>query len=132
MSVVHAQHPWRPTLRVLFPDILGVLLTALISVGVVIATPLKGKLGFAIALVFSALVVSWIINFARKDRKAAFNAVTSILIYMTGTFLVIPVASILIEIVLKGFPGLTFSMFAHDMSVTAADAPPNEGGLLVF
>jgi phosphate transport system permease protein len=130
MTIASPKHPWRPTGKTLLPDFLGILLTIFISFGIIKLTPLSGKLGFAVSLVLTSLVVSGAINYFRRDRKAAFNAVTSVLIYITGTFLIVPVISILIEIIVKGAPGLTWTMFLNDMSVTSADAPANEGGLL--
>ena len=130
MTIATPKHPWRPSLKTVYPDLIGIALTVLISILIISFTPLNGKLGFVVTLVFVSMVVSGIINYLRRDKKAAFNAVTTVLIYITGTFLIIPVASILLEIIMKGFPGLTWTMFTNDMSVTSADAPANEGGLL--
>ena len=130
MTTAAPKHPWRLTPKDLVPDFIGILLTVLISFLIISFTPLNGKLGFVVALLFTAMVVSGVVNYIRRDRKAAFNAVTSVLIYITGTFLIIPVGSILLEIIAKGVPGLNWTMFIHDMSVSSADAPANEGGLL--
>lgn len=130
MTIAAPKHPWRPTPKDLVPDFIGVLLTVLISFLIIAFSPLSGKLGFVVSLLFTAMVVSGVVNYIRRDRKAAFNAVTSVLIYITGTFLIIPVGSILLEIIAKGIPGLNWTMFVNDMSVTSADAPSNEGGLL--
>ena len=130
MKTIEPQRPWRPSGKQLLPDFIGILITIFATLIIVSATPLKGKLGFSIVLVFIAMLVSGLINLIRRDRKAAFNAVTSVFIYVTGTFLLIPVISIIFEILARGIPGLSFSMFLNDMSVTSADAPASEGGLL--
>lgn len=130
MSNLTPQKPWQPTAKQLVPDLLGIIFTVIVTFAILAVSPLKGKLGFAIVLFFAAMVVSGAINLIRRDRKAAFNAVTTVLIYVTGTFLIIPVTSIIFEIIARGFPGLSFGMFVHDMSVTSADAAANEGGLL--
>ena len=114
----------------MLPDFIGIIFTAFISLVIINFSPLSGKLGFSIVLVLTAMVVSGLINLVRRDKKAAFNAVTTVLIYVTGTFLIIPVFSIVFEIIVRGVPGLSFGMFANDMSVTSADAAANEGGLL--
>ena len=130
MTSIAPQKPWRPSTKQMLPDFIGIIFTALISLAIIKVSPLSGKLGFSIVLVLTAMVVSGLINLVRRDKKAAFNAVTTVLIYVTGTFLIIPVFSIVFEIIARGVPGLSLGMFANDMSVTSADAAANEGGLL--
>ena len=64
------------------------------------------------------------------DRKGVTNAIAALFISALGILLLLPVISILIEILIRGIPGLNPGLFAHDMSVTSADAPATEGGLL--
>ncbi len=122
--------PWRPTFRRAIPEIIGAIATVGIAFVIVGYSPLKGKLGFVGALFVVAIIVSGVMTGIRRDRKAAFNSISTIFVYVAGIFVIAPLASILYEIVSRGIGGLSFGIFTADMSVTASDAPLNEGGLL--
>ncbi len=130
MTTVTPKKPWRPKLRDLLPEIFGAIFTAFSTLVVVAVTPLKGKLGFSIALFIMAIITSASISWIRKDRKAALNSVSTVFVYVAAAFVIIPLASLLFEIIRKGAPGLSFGIFTRDMSLASADSPLNEGGLL--
>lgn len=127
---VKPQRPWRPTFNSLIPDILGALFTAVATLVIVGFTPLKGKLGFVIVLILMAITTTSIISLIRKDRKAALNSTSTVLVYVAAAFVIVPLASILWEIISKGATGVSLNIFSNDMSATASDAPLTEGGLL--
>ena len=127
---VKPQRPWRPTFNSLIPDILGALFTAVATLVIVGVTPLKGKLGFVIVLILMAIATTSIISWIRKDRKAALNSTSTVLVYVAAAFVIVPLASILWEIFTKGATGVSLNIFSNDMSATASDAPLSEGGLL--
>jgi phosphate transport system permease protein len=77
-----------------------------------------------------ALVASAAISGIRRDRKAALNSVSTVMVYVAGMFVIFPLGSILFEIIKRGIGGLSLGIFTTDMAVTASDAPLNEGGLL--
>lgn len=124
------EKPWRPTFKRVLPDLFGALLTAASTVLIVAVTPLKGKLGFSLTLIAMALVFSVLISGVRKDKKAAFNSVSTVFVYIAATFVLIPLFSILYEIYSRGVGALTWGIFTKDMSLSSADAPVSEGGLL--
>ena len=130
MTTVTPKKPWRPKLRDLLPEIFGTFFTAFSTLAVVAVTPLKGKLGFSIALFIMAIITSASLSWIRKDRKAALNSVSTVFVYVAAAFVIIPLASLLFEIIRKGAPGLSFGIFTRDMSLASADSPLNEGGLL--
>ena len=130
MTTVTPNKPWRPKFRNLLPEVFGALFTAFSTLAVVAVTPLKGKLGFSIALIIMAIISSASISWIRKDRKAALNSVSTVFVYVAAAFVIIPLASLLFEIIRKGAPGLSFGIFTRDMSLASADSPLNEGGLL--
>ena len=130
MTTVTPKKPWRPKHRDLLPEIFGAFFTAFSTLVVVAVTPLKGKLGFSIALFIMAIITSASISWIRKDRKAALNSVSTVFVYVAAAFVIIPLASLLFEIIRKGAPGLSFGIFTRDMSLASADSPLNEGGLL--
>jgi hypothetical protein len=63
--------PWKPSLRKLWPEFLGVLITLLATFAIVGVTPLKGKLGFVLTLIVVAAITSAVVSWIQKDRKAA-------------------------------------------------------------
>jgi phosphate transport system permease protein len=122
--------PWGVNFKESVPDLVGAIATLLITFAIVAYSPLKGKLGFVITLLIVATVVTSAISGIRRDRKAAFNSVSTVLIYVAGLFVIIPLASIVYEIVKRGIGGLSWGIFTTDMAVTATDSPLYEGGLL--
>ena len=114
----------------MFPEIFGAFFTAFATLAIVAITPLKGRLGFSVTLigvaVFTAATVSWL----RRDRKAALNSVSTVFVYVAAAFVIIPLSSLLFEIIRKGVGGLSFGIFTRDMSLASADSPLTEGGLI--
>jgi len=127
---VKPQRPWQPTFKSLIPDILGALFTAVSTMAIVGVSPLKGKLGFVIVLILMAITTTSVISWIRKDRKAALNSTSTVLVYVAAAFVIVPLASILWEIFTKGATGVSLNIFSNDMAATASDAPLTEGGLI--
>jgi phosphate transport system permease protein len=122
--------PWKATPRQLLPDFLGAVIAIISSLVVVAITPLAGALGLIATFMAISIVIATSISWIRQDRKAAANSVSTVMIYFLAAFVLLPVISIIFEIVRKGAPGLSVGIFFNDMSVTSSDAPLNEGGLL--
>jgi phosphate transport system permease protein len=74
----------------------------------------------------TATVISWI----RRDRKAAINSSTTVVVYIATSFVFIALTSVIFEIIRLGAPGFSLSIFTKDLSQTASDMPLTEGGLL--
>jgi phosphate transport system permease protein len=127
---VKPARPWKLTIRSLIPDILGALFTVFGSLAIVAITPLKGKLGFALVLITLAMITATTVSWLRKDRKAAMNSRTTVLVYIAAAFVIIPLTSILYEVVSLGTAGFSLRIFTEDMSVTASETDLSEGGLL--
>jgi phosphate transport system permease protein len=127
---VKPARPWKLTVRSLIPDILGALFTVFGSLAIVAITPLKGKLGFALVLITLAMITATTVSWLRKDRKAAMNSRTTVLVYIAAAFVIIPLTSILYEVVRLGTAGFSLRIFTEDMSVTASETDLSEGGLL--
>jgi phosphate transport system permease protein len=81
-------------------------------------------------LLIVAIVTSALISGIRRDRKAALNSISTVMVYVAGMFVIFPLGSILFEIIKRGIGGLSLGIFTTDMAVTASDAPLNEGGLI--
>jgi phosphate transport system permease protein len=77
-----------------------------------------------------AIITTSLISGIKRDRKAAWNSTTTVLVYVAAAFVLIPLISLLYEIVRKGIGGFSFGIFTRDMSLSASDSPLSEGGLL--
>ena len=97
--MVKPQHPWKLTPKDLITDFFGVLFAVVSTLVIVGFSPLKGKLGFALILILMSIITSTTISGLKKDRKAAINASTTVLVYIAASFVIIALASVLFEIV---------------------------------
>jgi phosphate transport system permease protein len=122
--------PWKATPKQFLPDLLGAIGAVVASLIVVAISPMAGALGWIATFVLFSIVIASSISWIRQDRKAAANSVSTIVIYFLAAFVLLPVISIIFEIIRKGAPGLSIGLFFNDMSVTSSDAPISEGGLL--
>ncbi len=129
-TIPRPSKPWGINFKQSMPDLFGAVATLLITYAIVAYSPLKGKLGFVVTLLTVAMIMTALISGVRRDRKAAFNSISTVLVYVAGLFVVLPLGSILFEIISRGAGGLSWGMFTTDMAVTASDAPLEEGGLL--
>jgi phosphate transport system permease protein len=129
-TIPRPSKPWGINFKQSLPDLFGAVATLLITYAIVAYSPLKGKLGFVITLLIVAMIMTALVSGVRRDRKAAFNSISTVLVYVAGLFVVLPLGSILFEIISRGAGGLSWGMFTTDMAVTASDAPLEEGGLL--
>jgi phosphate transport system permease protein len=97
---------------------------------IVAISPLKGKLGFVLTLIVMAIITATVVSWVRRDRKAAMNSTTTVLVYIAAAFVIVPLISVLYEIVRLGTVGFSFGIFTDDMAETSSESPLSEGGLL--
>ncbi|CAB4676365.1 MAG: phosphate ABC transporter permease PstA [Actinobacteria bacterium] len=122
--------PWRASNRERLTDI-SIFLGAFISSYVFVAlTPMKGKLAyFAVFFIAYALFTS-IFKARQRGSAAAKDALVNSLVAIGAVVTVIPVFSILLTVLRKGLPGISFGLFTHDMALASPTDPLNNGGLL--
>jgi len=122
--------PWQASKRERALDT-GIFLAAITaSIAVVALTPMKGKLAyFTIFFIAYALLTS-VFNATQRGSAAAKDAFVNSLVAIGAIVTVIPVASILATVLKKGLPGISFSLFTHDMALATPTDPLNNGGLL--
>lgn len=130
LDLIKPQRPWKLTPKDVIPDLLGAIFTVVGTLVIVGISPLKGKLGFSLTLIFMAITTATAISWIRKDRKAAMNSTTTVLVYIASAFVILPLASVLYEIIRLGVGGFSLRIFTQDMSATASESELSEGGLL--
>ena len=130
VSVPAPRKPWQPTRKDIAITISTILLGIIAGYLAVEFSPLKGKLGFALAFIVVSSVLNTIVNVRKYGRKALSDSIATALIYTGATIVILPVASILAKTVVKGLPGLKPSIFTGTMKTASFLGPINEGGLL--
>jgi phosphate transport system permease protein len=130
LLVAKPNRPWKLTPKQVLPDLLGAVFTVASTLLIVALSPLKGKLGFAITLIFMAILTASAVSWIRRDRKAAMNSTTTVLVYIAAAFVILPLISVLYEIVRLGSVGFSLGIFTDDMAETSSESPLTEGGLL--
>ena len=130
LTAVQPGRPWKLTPKQILPDLFGAIFTVAATFAIVAISPLKGKLGFALTLIFMAIITATTISWIRRDRKAAMNSTTTVLVYIAAAFVIIPLTSVIYEIVKLGTVGFSFGIFTDDMAESSSESPLTEGGLL--
>ncbi|CAB4724223.1 MAG: phosphate ABC transporter permease PstA [Actinobacteria bacterium] len=122
--------PWKASKRERAID-LSVFITALVTSYVFVGiSAMKGKLAyFAIFFLAYALFTS-IFKARQRGSAAAKDAFINSLVAIGAIVTVIPVFSILVTVLHKGLPGISFGLFTHDMALATPTDPLNNGGLL--
>ncbi len=110
----------------------GVIYSCLLPLAIVGFSPLKGKLGFALTLIFMSIITATAVSWIRKDRKAAVNSSTTVLVYIAASFVIIALASVLYEIIRLGATQLSPRCNVHTRYVTNClrVTELTEGGLI--
>jgi phosphate transport system permease protein len=129
-TIPRPSKPWGVSFKQTLPDMVAAFVALLATYAIVAYTPLKGKLAFVIVLFLVAVIASAAISGIRRDRKAALNSISTVMVYVAGMFVILPLGSILFEIIKRGIGGLSFGIFTTDMAITSSDAPLDEGGLI--
>ena len=106
-TIPRPSKPWGLSFKQTLPDLAVAVVSVLITFAIVAYTPMKGKLAFVVVLFLVALVASAAISGIRRDRKAALNSVSTVMVYVAGLFVILPLGSILFEIIKRGIGGLS-------------------------
>ena len=131
MSVdVKPQKPWAMTPReMIYPTFL-ILLSAVATVITVIASPMNGKLAYAFLFFLFSTASLFFYKYRIRGKQAAIDSLASS-IALTGALIVFaPVVSILVTTIIKGLPGLHWTLFTNTMFSASYMDPVENGGLL--
>ena len=122
--------PWKASPKDRLRDV-ALFLIAIVGTYVVVAvTPMKGKLAyFGLFFIFYMILTAGLQWFTRGSA-AAKDAFVNSLVAIGAVVTVIPIASIIVTVVVKGSKGLHMGLLTHDMSMSAPTDPIVSGGLL--
>jgi phosphate transport system permease protein len=106
------------------------LAAALVSYLLVAVTPMKGKLAYFVIFFFASLIIDFVLSYLQRGLASAKDAVARGFVSVGMTLAVLPIFSILFEVIKRGYKGLSFGLFTHDMSLTSVNDPLGNGGLI--
>lgn len=127
---VAPQKPWRLGSKEIAANILVFVLCIVATPILLKITPLSGKLGGAFILFVLFTVTNVVLSVIRQGVNAISNAISTSLIYVATALVLLPLASILFTVVMKGKDSIKLNTFTKDMRITQPDAPFTEGGAL--
>ena len=130
MSTVKPTAPWKASKKDRLRDALIFLATAVFTFGVVEVTPLKGKLAYFFLFIISYSVATAALSFFKYGATTAKDSAIKVVIAGGALLTVLPIASILVTIIQKGYKGIKLNIFTSDMSLATPTDPLTNGGLL--
>ncbi len=124
------QTPWAvsPQQRIATGSLIA--LGAILAGIVVKTTGLSGKLGFAVSFFFFAALLIFIQQLRLRDLAAAKDSLLNSFALLGITLTLIPIASIVSTVVIRGYGGISFGIFTEDMTQASVNDPVDSGGLL--
>jgi phosphate transport system permease protein len=124
------QTPWATSIQQRL-NTAGLIMLGAVLAGVAVKTTgLSGKLGFATSFFFIASLLIFIQQLRLRDLPAAKDSLLSSFASLAIVLTLIPILSIVGTVVVKGYKGIHFGMFANDMTMASVNDPVTAGGLL--
>lgn len=130
MSNVKPTAPWKASKRDRLRDALIFIGTAIFTYIFVGVTPMKGKLAYFIVFLISYAIATGLLSFLKFGVMTAKDSAVKVVIAGGAILTVLPIASILITIIQKGYKGIKPNIFTSDMSMATSTDPLTNGGLL--
>lgn len=130
IPAVLPQKPWQasPTQRLVSSL---VLLAAIATSYILVAlTPMKGKLAYFSVFFIAFAMYDFVFHFAKRGLPAAKDALARAVIVLGIALAVFPIISILATVFMRGYKGLHWGLFTHDMKLNSVSDPISQGGLL--
>ena len=122
--------PWGTSMAQRMATASLLLLAGVLAGGAIELTGLSGKLGFAAAYFFFASLLIFVQQLRLRDLAAAKDSLLSSFALLAMTMTLIPIVSIVITVVIKGYKGIHFGMFTNDMTLASVNDPVQAGGLI--
>lgn len=129
-SSVKPQKPWRLGVKQLALNGAIFLLAIFLTPVLLNLTPLNGKLGGALIFVVLATVGNIVLSIMRQGVKTISSSIAASLIYLATALVLLPLASVLFTVVMKGKDAVRLNTFTQDMRFSQPDAAFTDGGAL--
>jgi len=129
MTIPTPQKPWKAS-KLDRIETFGVIAASFALAGIAVEfTGLNGKLGFAVSLFLSLLILNYGFSFSKKGKAAAKDSLLQVFTLMAMTVTLIPIVSIVATVVSKGYKGLHWGILTKDMALASVNDPIVAGGL---
>ncbi len=122
--------PWEVTPKERLETGLLIFLALLLASVAVKVTGLSGKLGFWVSFFLFAIVLIFIQQLRVRDLAAAKDALLSSFALLGIVLTIIPIFSIVLTVVSKGYKGIHPGLLFNDMALNSVNDPISQGGLL--
>jgi phosphate transport system permease protein len=129
-TVLKPGRPWEPTAKERGQKLLNFLISLALSFTLLFTTGLNGKLGWVIAFFISFLSVTFVAEYRRAGRPAAQDSLLTSVSRFAIFLAIIPIVSILLTVISKGWRGLHWGLFTQDMAEATVNDPIQNGGML--
>ena len=129
-TIPKPQMPWGTSIAQRLATAAILALAAVLAGAAVEFSGLSGKLGFAAAYFFFASLLIFVQQLRLRDLAAAKDSLLSSFAFLAMTLTLIPIASIVSTVFLKGYKGIHFGMFTNDMTMASVNDPVTSGGLI--
>lgn len=127
---VKPQKPWQLSPRELVYPATLILISAIATFITVALSPMNGKLAYAFLFFVFSTTSMFFYKYRIRGKQAAIDSLASS-VAMTGALIVFaPVLSILVTTIIKGAPGLHWSLFTDTMFSASYMDPVENGGML--
>ena len=129
MTIPTPQKPWKAS-KLDRIETFGVIAASFALAGIAVEfTGLNGKLGFAVSLFLSLLILNYGFSFSKKGKAAAKDSLLQVFTLMAIAVTLIPIVSIVATVVSKGYKGLHWGILTKDMALASVNDPIVAGGL---
>ncbi len=130
VSAMKPSMPWQPTRGDRARSVIRLLISALLTFGIVALTPLKGKLAYFFVFIALSTFITAVDKFRAGGKKAAQDSFVSALALTAGVIVFLPVASILFTTVSRGVKGFHKTLLTDTMAKASITDPISMGGIL--
>ena len=127
---VKPQKPWRLDSKQLALNGAVFLIAILLTPVLLNLTPLNGKLGGTFIFVVLATAGNIVLSIIRQGVKTISTSIAASLIYLATALVLLPLASVLYTVVMKGKDAVRLNTFTQDMRFSQPDAAFTDGGAL--
>ena len=122
--------PWETTKRARVVTLFNLVLSVAITGVILEFSGVNGKIGFFITFFTISLVLTFFAHLQTHGLPAAKDSLLGGFAVLGIVLTLIPIVSIIATVVSKGYKGIHFGMFIHDMALNSVNDPINSGGLL--
>lgn len=130
MSTVQPRSPWKASKRDRLRDAAIFIASIIFTYFFVGISPLNGRLGYFFTFFATYALATSILSFIKFGFVTAKDSAVKVLIACGSVLVLLPILSILVTVISKGYKGIQPHIFLQDMSMATPTDPISNGGLI--